>query len=483
MEPSLRPWSGKQDPNSHRDPPVIEFADVLDDCWPFFPEHIGEKLYYAPLTLSQYLRKPHKLQGWSLYVSTASSLAVGGDTCRVPTEQSDGRHSLQNLLPWMNQLHNMAFSSRDIVHGLAGDGPISSKNMILIVRTLLVLWAKDLFEENETNCRLIFPPTHHQRRFTPIPLSIELATAGMPPNLQGLNIVHPAQTHSDSHDLLSGQSYPDLSAQLDLWTNLAFESDDGPLSAKIDDDRYRTKSRHEEEEDDGRSHGSGTGEAAIHDGHVNVVTGTNLGSNVATNNIASQHTPAFDLNSFLAGFGIDPFSPPPIPNSHQPTTIAPSLAQLIALHSTQGTPYVAPAPPPEILAGENKASIHSTDDSYPVSKRSRTRKSSISTVSSPEAYREETPNPLSHPISAAEDKRRRNTAASARFRLKKKEREAALEGKAKELEGRVNELERECEGLRRENGWLKGLVVGVTGAAQGPVSTGTKRTRDELENA
>jgi len=53
--------------------------------------------------------------------------------------------------------------------------------------------------------------------------------------------------------------------------------------------------------------------------------------------------------------------------------------------------------------------------------------------------------------------------------MKKKEREAALEGKAKELEQKVSELERECEGLRRENGWLKGLVVGVTGAAQGPV--------------
>ncbi|KAI0339951.1 hypothetical protein BDW22DRAFT_1296185, partial [Trametopsis cervina] len=60
---------------------------------------------------------------------------------------------------------------------------------------------------------------------------------------------------------------------------------------------------------------------------------------------------------------------------------------------------------------------------------------------------------------AAEDKRRRNTAASARFRLKKKEREAALEKKAKELETRVGELEKECEALRRENGWLKGLVV------------------------
>jgi len=74
----------------------------------------------------------------------------------------------------------------------------------------------------------------------------------------------------------------------------------------------------------------------------------------------------------------------------------------------------------------------------------------------------------STPLNPAEDKRRRNTAASARFRLKKKEREAALEKKAKELEVKVNELEKECEGLRRENGWLKGLVVGVTGVAAPP---------------
>jgi hypothetical protein len=63
--------------------------------------------------------------------------------------------------------------------------------------------------------------------------------------------------------------------------------------------------------------------------------------------------------------------------------------------------------------------------------------------------------------------------------MKKKEREAALEKKSKELEVRVNELERECEGLRRENGWLKGLVVGVTGAQ--PASAGKKRSRDEME--
>jgi hypothetical protein len=65
--------------------------------------------------------------------------------------------------------------------------------------------------------------------------------------------------------------------------------------------------------------------------------------------------------------------------------------------------------------------------------------------------------------------------------MKKKEREVALEKKSKELEMRVTELERECEGLRRENGWLKGLVVGVTGAGGSQqAASGAKRPREEV---
>lgn len=59
-----------------------------------------------------------------------------------------------------------------------------------------------------------------------------------------------------------------------------------------------------------------------------------------------------------------------------------------------------------------------------------------------------------------EDKRRRNTAASARFRIKKKQREAALEMAARELETRVSELKQENERLRTENDWLKRLISG-----------------------
>ncbi|PWY97319.1 hypothetical protein BCV70DRAFT_68657 [Testicularia cyperi] len=58
-----------------------------------------------------------------------------------------------------------------------------------------------------------------------------------------------------------------------------------------------------------------------------------------------------------------------------------------------------------------------------------------------------------------EDKRRRNTAASARFRIKKKQREAALEQAAKELQQRLADLETENARLRTENGWLKSLIT------------------------
>ena len=62
-------------------------------------------------------------------------------------------------------------------------------------------------------------------------------------------------------------------------------------------------------------------------------------------------------------------------------------------------------------------------------------------------------------LALEEDKRRRNTLASARFRIKKKQREAALEMSARELEKQVNELKQENERLRSENDWLRRLIM------------------------
>jgi len=78
-----------------------------------------------------------------------------------------------------------------------------------------------------------------------------------------------------------------------------------------------------------------------------------------------------------------------------------------------------------------------------------------------------------------EEKRRRNTAASARFRVKKKEREQVLEKTANEVRDRVRGLESRVQMLERENGWLRGLVgekrrnLGLSG------SGGRKKDEDE----
>jgi len=78
----------------------------------------------------------------------------------------------------------------------------------------------------------------------------------------------------------------------------------------------------------------------------------------------------------------------------------------------------------------------------------------------------------------ADEKRRRSTAASgkehflverltwfpnyiypARFRIKKKNKTITLERSVSDLTGRAEELEREATDLRRENGWLKEIVM------------------------
>ena len=74
--------------------------------------------------------------------------------------------------------------------------------------------------------------------------------------------------------------------------------------------------------------------------------------------------------------------------------------------------------------------------------------------------------------------------STARFRIKKKQKTLNLERTVNDLSGRVEELEHEASELRRENGWLKGLVVGVTGVAAPPVmtpalSSGAKRSRED----
>ncbi|KAJ2701641.1 hypothetical protein FB645_004565 [Coemansia sp. IMI 203386] len=60
---------------------------------------------------------------------------------------------------------------------------------------------------------------------------------------------------------------------------------------------------------------------------------------------------------------------------------------------------------------------------------------------------------------AEEDKRRRNTAASARFRVKKKLKEQALERTAREMTAKAEALEKRVHELETETRWLKSLIT------------------------
>jgi hypothetical protein len=62
-------------------------------------------------------------------------------------------------------------------------------------------------------------------------------------------------------------------------------------------------------------------------------------------------------------------------------------------------------------------------------------------------------------VEADDDKRKRNQAASARFRQKKKQREQQLMETSREMQDRTKRLEAENDGLKKENIFLKKLLV------------------------
>ncbi|KAI6787486.1 hypothetical protein KC363_g9151 [Hortaea werneckii] len=104
------------------------------------------------------------------------------------------------------------------------------------------------------------------------------------------------------------------------------------------------------------------------------------------------------------------------------------------------------------------------------------RKASAAGVSSPADFEENAR------VAAEEDKRRRNTAASARFRVKKKQREAELEKRAKEMTDKVQQLEGRVQQLETENKWLKGLIT-ERGSAGGESTTAAEKGSEGRKEA
>lgn len=90
-------------------------------------------------------------------------------------------------------------------------------------------------------------------------------------------------------------------------------------------------------------------------------------------------------------------------------------------------------------------------------------------LTAPSSTSDESSRGLSNPadenarLAAEEDKRRRNTAASARFRVKKKQREQALERTVKDAHDKNTQLEVRVRQLETENVWLKNLITEKNG--------------------
>ncbi|RMY46268.1 hypothetical protein D0863_15880 [Hortaea werneckii] len=103
------------------------------------------------------------------------------------------------------------------------------------------------------------------------------------------------------------------------------------------------------------------------------------------------------------------------------------------------------------------------------------RKASAAGMSSPADFEENAR------VAAEEDKRRRNTAASARFRVKKKQREAELEKRAKEMTDKVQQLEGRVQQLETENQWLKGLITERGSSSGGESITADKGSEGRKE--
>ncbi|KAK6347690.1 hypothetical protein TWF718_005529 [Orbilia javanica] len=162
--------------------------------------------------------------------------------------------------------------------------------------------------------------------------------------------------------------------------------------------------------------------------------------------------------SQLSSFMMSDFPPPPLQqSSHIPSAATSSQPS----HGHQRPRNLAILPQPSHATHALAQNGSSSSYTSPISPATsiinpnplKRKSSTLGLDSSPHSLEE------SSRVAAEEDKRRRNTAASARFRVKKKQREQALESHAKDLETKVQELNGKVTTLENENKWLKDLLM------------------------
>ncbi|TIB11633.1 hypothetical protein E3P92_02833 [Wallemia ichthyophaga] len=251
------------------------------------------------------------------------------------------------------------------------------------------------------------------------------------------------ETNQTSHDQLSVPIQPDeLTEQLDLWANVKFDFDSPDNAA-------------------------GGQLASLDDEYANALT-------FDTDQKPQIKRQKYDLDAALAGVvgagGAGGAQANSAPASSVPSLLPqsePTLETISAL--------LKEAPSAPLLSNSTTNNAHEEDDDDEhndedkVVRRRRFKKLPMPPVQQRdgESYdqaKKRTEKEHREAETAAkkeleEDKRRRNTAASARFRVKKKAREAALEQETNEYKGRLEQAERAVSDLKRENGWLRGLII------------------------
>ncbi|KAL1409843.1 hypothetical protein Q8F55_003842 [Vanrija albida] len=176
------------------------------------------------------------------------------------------------------------------------------------------------------------------------------------------------------------------------------------------------------------------------------------------------------------GHGGGPNWPPPPagPSAHSSPrglggTASAELNQRIAMaHGTH--PYQHPLAGSATSAPPSTPSGPPTWNTGPASDRPRPQRT-LTSSSAITSSRAGSPGPGSAPAETpngedVEDKRIRNTLASARFRAKKKQHVETVERSIRDLEAQHRELEIEVNDLRKENGLLKEMVQLKYGARQ-----------------
>ncbi|KAL4879745.1 hypothetical protein BJY04DRAFT_88990 [Aspergillus karnatakaensis] len=136
----------------------------------------------------------------------------------------------------------------------------------------------------------------------------------------------------------------------------------------------------------------------------------------------------------------------PVQNAQYSVPPSPMTSGLPHGHATVKQSPTSPSTssPQQSVNASSPTSITSPTAAAPAPKRKNTQKAA--------------------PVSVEEeDKRRRNTAASARFRIKKKMREQTLEKTVKETTEKNAALEARVTALELENQWLKNLITEKNG--------------------